>query len=146
MRLKNFFPWLLALLGFQMQGCFPFSGLEYGCLYTEFKTSGTIQDENGKKIKNAHVNVKVQAYDSKNNIVFTQTKNESSDNIGKYEVKCGECDLTTDLEKIEYEVITNGFKDTTRKEIGKNDIKIIKKGDEKRVINQEINVTLKSKL
>jgi hypothetical protein len=54
--------------------------------------------------------------------------------------------LTTDLEKIEYEVITNGFEDTTRKEIGKNDIKIIKKGDEERVINQEINVTLKSKL
>lgn len=73
---SKLFAWILSILGFQMQSCFPFSAIEYGCQHTEFKTNGTVKDENGKKMPNTEVNVKFDVYDTNGNIALT-SKNQS---------------------------------------------------------------------
>ena len=71
---SKLFAWILSILGFQMQSCFPFSAIEYGCQHTEFKTNGTVKDENGKKMPNTEVNVKFDVYDTNGNIALKQKK------------------------------------------------------------------------
>lgn len=147
---SKLYVWLLSILGIQLQSCFPFSAIEYGCQFTTFKTNGTVQDESGQTIQNAQINVKVNVYDKNSNIALTRRQNVTSDKDGKYEVKHGECDLDITIGKIDYELITISpddlyDNDTTHIEIGKEDIKIKKESDDDIIINQEIDVTLKKR-
>lgn len=147
MNKSKLYAWLLSILGLQLQSCFPFSAIEYGCQYTTFKTNGTVSDESGKKIRNAKINVKIDIYDTDSSIALTTSKEVTSDKDGKYEVKYGECDFNKTIGKIDYELITispNALynNDTTHIEIEKENIKIKKESDDDIIINQEIDVVL----
>ena len=147
---SKLFAWILSILGFQMQSCFPFSAIEYGCQHTEFKTNGTVKDENGKKMPNTEVNVKFDVYDTNGNIALTSKKTVTSDKDGKYESRHGECDLTETIEKIEYEITTNAYavyiRDTIRKEVERENMNVKKNGDDDKIISQEIDIILKRKI
>ena len=91
---SKLFAWILSILGFQMQSCFPFSAIEYGCQHTEFKTNGTVKDENGKKMPNTEVNVKFDVYDTNGRMVRQETASSEQmriklDSHGVYIVKAG---------------------------------------------------------
>ena len=146
---SKLYAWILSILGVQLQSCFPFSAIEYGCPHTEFKATGSVKNENGEKLQNAEIDVKIEVFDPNGNKSLETQKKVTSDKDGNYEVRYGECDFTYPLEKIKYEVISYAPRykyDTIRKEVEKQDIRIIKKGDEDKIINQEINVVLKKRI
>lgn len=143
---SKLYAWILSILGLQLQSCFPFSALEYGCQYTEFKTNGTVKDEKGRKWSNTKVNIKIDVYDTNGDIALTSERTVTSDQNGKYESKYGECDFTKAIGKIEYEITSSPsypyYLDTIRKEVESENIKVTKKGEDK-TISQEIDIILK---
>lgn len=145
MKSSKLFAGLLALLGLQMQSC------EYGCPYTTYKTHGTVQDENGNKIKGAEVNVKIESrpnspyYSNRDTAPIISSRTVLSDRKGKYETTHKDYDEIDDV-KLSFEVITNkdGYQpDTIRKEAKKTDFKY-KDGDAwETIATHEINIVLK---
>lgn len=136
---------LLALLGLQMQSC------EYGCPYTTYKTTGTVQDENGNKIKGAEVTVSIESrpdtlnYYNKDKDPIISSKTVLSDRKGKYETTHKDYDEIDDV-KLTFEVITNkdGYQpDTIRKEAKKTDFKYRDGEAWETIVTHEINVVLK---
>ena len=150
MKSSKLFAGFLAILGFQMQSCVGTD--EYGCPYTTYKTHGTVQDDEGNKIKGAEVNVKIDVIVEKQDMANTYKdtinlpiQTTVSDKKGKYETYHGDLDH---YESLNYEIITNkdGYEpDTFRKESQRSDFKFKSGDDWETVATQEINITLKKK-
>ena len=156
MKTTKILTWLLAILGFQMQSCTEEEDgrEEYGCPYTTYKTHGTVKDENGNKIQDAKVSVKidtvVETTDSigvQSDTIWHSIESVMSDKRGNYETRRSGVHLNGDA-IYHYVVITdkNGYlPDTIRKEVKGMDLKFEKGGDWETIAKNEINVTLKRK-
>ena len=154
MKATKLFAWILAILGFQMQSCTEEEEgrEEYGCPYTTYKTHGFVQDENGNKIQDAKVNVKIDAVvettDSigvHSDTIWHAKESVISSRRGNYETRRSVEHLNSDA-TYHYEVVTNkaGYApDTIRKEVKGKDLKFERGGDWETIATNEINVTLK---
>lgn len=157
MKTTKILTWLLAILGFQMQSCTEEEKEgreEYGCPYTTYKTHGTVKDENGNKIQDAKVSVKIDAVvettDSigvQSDTIWHSKESVMSDKRGNYETRrSGE--YLNNYAIYHYEVITDkdGYAtDTIRKAVEGKDLKLEDGGKWESVIRQEINIVLKKK-
>lgn len=148
MKLTKLLTWLLTILGFQMLSCTGED--EYGCPYTTYKTSGTVEDENGNKIQGAEVNVKIDAIIEKrdssgtyNDTINRTVQTTFSDKKGHYETNHGDLN---GYNALSYEVITkkDGYEpDTIRKEVNRSDFRFKRSGDWETIASHEINIVLK---
>lgn len=156
MKTTKILTWLLAILGFQMQSCTEeeVAPDEYGCPYTTYKTHGTVKDENGNKIQDAKVSVKIDAVvettDSigvQSDTIWHSKESVMSDKRGNYETRrSGE--YLNNYAIYHYEVITDkdGYApDTIRKAVEGKNLKLEDGGKWESVIRQEINIVLKKK-
>ncbi|MEE1084414.1 MAG: radical SAM-associated putative lipoprotein [Paludibacteraceae bacterium] len=153
MKLTKLLSWLLAILGFQMLSC---TGTdEYGCPYTTYKTSGTVKDENGNKIQDAKVNVKIDVITEKQDYmgglygdtISQDPQTAFTDKKGHYETSHRDLD-NYNYKKLKYEVITNkdGYKpDTIREDVNKSDFRFKDTGEWETTATHEINIVLKKK-
>ena len=154
MKTSKLFTAFLAILGFQTQSCTEVEEApdEYGCPYTTFKTNGTVQDENGNKIKGAEVNVNINVIIEKedstgathNDTIGHFNKASVSDKKGNYEVAM----RGDGYGKFYYEVITNkdGYEpDTIRKEVQSKDLEHLKEGTWGTILKNKIDIVLKKK-
>lgn len=154
MKATKLLTWLLAILGFQMQSCTEeeVAPDEYGCPYTTYKTHGSVQDENGNKIQDAKVNVKIDAIvevtDSigvHRDTIWQAKESAMSDRRGNYETRRSQEHLNGNT-IYQYEVITHkdGYApDTIRNEVKGKDLNLENGGDWETIVTHEINVTLK---
>ena len=156
MKSTRLVAWLLALLGFQMQSCTEETEEPpmYGSPYTTYKTRGTVLDENGNKIQDAKVNVRIDAIIEQKDstgvhrdTIWHSNETVLSNRRGKYEtMRAGE-DLSYDRSYI-YEVVTNkdGFApDTIHKEVKGNELKLEQGNKWESIATQEIDIVLKKK-
>ena len=157
MKATKLLPWLLAILGFQIQSCTEGEEItpdEYGCPYTTYKTHCSVQDENGNKIQDAKGNVKIDAVvertdsiDVHSDTIWHAKESVMSDRRGNYETRKSGESLNSNA-TYHYEVITqkDGYApDTIHKEVKGKDLNLERGGEWETITSQEINVILKRK-